>query len=559
MLHHIAAVRLFYAFLHASNEVRLILQHAGYGVFHQLFGILAIGDRQLLQSRFYVCRKMDFHTSHDKGKWSVSQIVPLVPLKHYNGRLSRPWIILGVIILYLLHLGGAGMLGPDEPRYASIGKSMAQSGDLITPRLNEKPWFEKPPLLYWMVAVGNWFRFSNEWAARLPVALASIAFLIFFGDVLSREFSPQIGAIATAILATSAGWFAYYSFALTDLPMSAALGAAMLVALFEPFEMRQRVNRGWIAGALLGVAVLGKGLVPLVLFAPVMLIVRRRRLAILGGMLIVAVPWHLLCYLRNGHLFWDDYFWKQHVARFFTPQLEHVQPFWYYLPVLLAGLFPWTPLVGLFARRRLFDDFRMLVLSVWTLYGLLFFSLARNKLPGYVLPLMPAIAILLAVAIDKAPGKQYWITACALMLVLIPTAGRILPGALVSGLSRTHIVFAASGLFFLIAAAGAAYFGWQQYAELAVACVALAAALGIVYLKNTALPVLDRTVSVRPFFANNQQQIEDSCLGDVRRAWEYGLNYYAGREIPHCAPKGDRRTRIQGSQALLSLEVPRNP
>src|ERR1019366_5975072 len=121
------------------------------------------------------------------------------------------------------------MLGPDEPRYASIGRSMATTGDLVTPRLNEQPWFEKPPLLYWMIAVGHWLHFSGEWVARLPVALASIAFLIFFGDVLSREFSPQIGAMAMAILATSAGWFAYSSFALTDLPMSAALGAAMLI------------------------------------------------------------------------------------------------------------------------------------------------------------------------------------------------------------------------------------------------------------------------------------------------------------------------------------------
>ena len=451
------------------------------------------------------------------------------------------------------------MLGPDEPRYASIGRSMAATGDLITPRLNEKPWFEKPPLLYWMVAVGHWLHFSNEWAARLPVALSSIAFLIFFGNVLAREFSPQIAAVATAILATSVGWFAYSSVALTDLPMSAALGAAMLIALFEPFEMRQRVNRGWIAGALLGVAVLGKGLVPLVLFAPVMLIVRRKRLAILGGMLIVAVPWHVLCYLRNGHAFWDDYFWKQHVARFFTPQLEHVQPFWYYVPVLLAGLFPWTPLVALLARRRIFDDVRVLMFGVWSLYGLLFFSVARNKLPGYVLPLMPAIAILLAVALEKAPGKQYWIAACAALLVILPTAGKILPQALLVGISRSNVAFAAGGLVFLMAAAVAAYFAWQQYTELAVASVALAAALGIVYLKNTALPVLDRTVSVRPFFVSSQRSLDDACLGDTRRAWEYGLDYYAGREIPHCAPKGDPRARIQGAEGLLSLEVPGHP
>jgi 4-amino-4-deoxy-L-arabinose transferase-like glycosyltransferase len=459
------------------------------------------------------------------------------------------------------------MLGPDEPRYASIGRSMAVTGDFITPRLNEKPWFEKPPLLYWMIAAGNWLRlglgFNDEWAARLPVALASIAFLIFFGDVLSREFSPPIAAMATAILATSVGWMAYSSVALTDLPMAAALGAAMLVALFEPFGMEQRLNRGWIAGALLGLAVLAKGLVPLVLFAPLLLIVRRKRLAILGGLLIVAAPWHILCWERNGSAFWDDYFWKQHVARFFTPQLEHVQPFWYYVPVLLAGLFPWTPLVGLLARRKLFEDVRVLMLSGWTLYGLIFFSVARNKLPGYVLPLLPAVAIVLAVAIDKAKGRHWWLAGClaasASMLVLLPTAGRILPQALLSGLGRSNLAFAPGGLIFLIAAAAVGWLAWQQRVELAVAGVALAAGLGIVYLKSTALPVLDRTVSVRPFWTTNQERLQNSCLGATRRMWEYGLDYYAGREIPHCAPKGDGRPQVHGAEDLLSLEVPGNP
>ena len=198
---------------------------------------------------------------------------------------------------------------------------------------------------------------------------------------------------------------------------------------------------------------LAKGLVPLVLFAPILLIVRRKRLAILAGMLIVAGPWHLLCWMRNGHAFWDDYFWKQHIARFFTPQLEHVQPFWYYLPVLLAGLFPWTPALLLLVRRKVFDDVRVLWLTGWIVYGLIFFSAAKNKLPGYMLPLLPAMAIVLAVAIDKASqlARTIWLAASACLLILLPTAGRVLPEALLAGLRRSHITFAAGGFDFLIA------------------------------------------------------------------------------------------------------------
>ena len=348
---------------------------------------------------------------------------------------------------------------------------------------------------------------SEEWAARLPIALISIAFLIFFGSMLAREFSPPIAFMASAILATSAGWVAYSFAALTDLPMSAALGAAILIALFEPFHMEQKLNRGWIAGALLGLAVLGKGFVPLVLFAPLLLIVRGRRLAILGGMLIVAAPWHIMVWVHNGSAFWNDYFWKQHVARFLTPELEHVQPFWYYIPVLLAGFFPWTPLFGLLLRGRIYDDVRVRLLAAWTLYGLIFFSAARNKLPGYVLPLMPALAIILAVALEKSrsryssspgPFVTGCLAACAGLLVLLPTAGRILPAALLVGLRRSNIALAPGGLVFLIAAGLVGWLAWSGKTELAVAGVALATGLGIMYLKSTELPLLDQAVSVRP-------------------------------------------------------------
>ncbi len=147
--------------------------------------------------------------------------------------MSRSWLIVPLLILYLLDLGGVGFISTDEPRYASIGREMARSGDWVTPRLDGAGWFEKPPLLYWMTAVGHVARLPDEWAARLPVALLSLAFLLFFYLVIAREFAVKTGIAATAILATSAAWLAYSFGAVTDLPMSAMLGAAMLMALFE--------------------------------------------------------------------------------------------------------------------------------------------------------------------------------------------------------------------------------------------------------------------------------------------------------------------------------------
>src|SRR5437016_13020333 len=129
---------------------------------------------------------------------------------------------------------------------------------------------------------------------------------------------------------------------------------------------------------------------------------RGTRVDMIAGCVVVAAPWYALCLARNGAVFWDDFFWKQHVERFYSPSLQHVQPLWYYIPVILAGLFPWTPLAALLARPKTYDDVRVRFLVAWLIFGLLFFSVAQNKLPGYVLPLMPALAIVLSVARETA-------------------------------------------------------------------------------------------------------------------------------------------------------------
>ena len=439
--------------------------------------------------------------------------------------MSRSWLIVPLLLLYVLHLGGVGFLGPDEPRYAAIGRDMAKTGDWITPRLNAQPWFEKPPLTYWLTALGHLAHLPDEWAARLPEVLISAAFLVFFYATLSREFSPRLALAATCILATSTGWMSYSFAALTDLPMSAALGAAILIAVFDD-------RRALLAGALLGLSILGKGFVPVVLFAPVLLI-NRKRFHILAAAVIVAAPWFILCWLRNGSAFWDDFFWKQHVARFLTPSLEHVQPIWYYIPVLLAGLFPWTPLAALLARRQLYTDRRLLLLALWLLYGLLFFSVAKNKLPGYLLPLLPGVAILLAAAWESARSKTIWLAASAVLLIALPTVIGILPDALLSGLTRTHITFAPVGLLFLIPVS--AVWILRKRPESALLTVALAAALGVVYLKYTTFPALDTTVSVRNFWRSHQTPVSTACVDNVNRTLQYGLNYYAAHELPPCA------------------------
>jgi 4-amino-4-deoxy-L-arabinose transferase-like glycosyltransferase len=141
------------------------------------------------------------------------------------------WLALPLAyFLYFFGLTAAGMVGPDEPRYASIGREMARSGDWITPRLWGLPWFEKPALLYWLIGAAFRFGLGPDLAPRLPIALLSVAFLALYWWMLRREFGDATAWFATLILSTSAGWWAYSQSGVTDLPLSAAFAAAMLLA-----------------------------------------------------------------------------------------------------------------------------------------------------------------------------------------------------------------------------------------------------------------------------------------------------------------------------------------
>jgi 4-amino-4-deoxy-L-arabinose transferase-like glycosyltransferase len=465
------------------------------------------------------------------------------------------------MVVYLSGLGRVGFLGPDEPRYASIGREMARSHDWITPRLDGAPWFEKSPLLYWMTGAGQLLHLSDEWAARLPLALVSLLFLWFFERTLAREFSPRVALAATGILATSAGWIAYSFAAVVDVPMSAALGAAMLIGIFGPSAIPSRARETMIlglwAGLFLGLAILAKGFVPLVLIVPVLLIARRMRFAMIGAAVLVAAPWYVLCYVRNGPVFWNEFFWKHHVERFLHPTLDHPQPFWFYVPVLLAGLFPWTPLAGLFLRPKTYADERVRFLVLWLLFALAFFSFSQNKLPGYVLPLLPMLAIVLAVALDKTPAAGWWAGACALVLIATPAIAQMLPDALLSGVTSAHFAFSrvARGWPFLVAAVGIFWLAWlgrevpgkRQQAILATSLAALSA---IAYFKIALLPVLDQRYSVRAFFRENAVHMNDACVKDVRRDWAYGLNYYAGHPLPECAGN-ERQVTVRGNQLTI--------
>jgi 4-amino-4-deoxy-L-arabinose transferase-like glycosyltransferase len=491
------------------------------------------------------------------------------------------WIALALVcVVYFYRLDAAGVLGPDEPRYASIGREMARSGDWITPRLWGHVWFEKPALLYWMIGAAFRLGLGPDLAPRLPVALFSAAFLVFFWWRLRREFGDTVAWMAALILATSAEWIGFSQIGATDLPMAAAFTAALLLAL--PWVARGETRGLTATGAFLGVAVLAKGLVPLALAAPLVWPAWKYRHLrcvlprLVLPLIAVCLPWYGLCYLRNGPAFLTDFFLKHHLERFASGALQHGEPWWFYLPVLAGALLPWTPLVFSALRRGFYRDPRRLFLLLIVAWGALLFSVSVNKLPGYVLPLIPACIVLMALGVEEpvrakesSPGREPWETdppakprngaeespawkrripallaLCALLLVLFPIAGSVLPAALLAGLSRApwptfHWIW----LVPLPLAAGSWMFGRRGRHLAAVALVACGAVLGVLYLKEGVMPEVDRVASARTLWRQLSPQSNRVCVGPIHRNWRYGLNYYSVVPLPDC-PAADRPVHV---------------
>ncbi len=448
-------------------------------------------------------------------------------------------LAVSVYLLFFHNLGGVGLLGPDEPRYAAIGRQMADSGDWITPRLWGEPWFEKPPLIYWMTAVGFRAGLGDELGPRLPVALISVVFLFFYWRVLRREFGGEAALGATAILATSAAWIGFSHAAVTDLPMTAAFSAAMLLALgwIDRGERRGLT----LAAALLGVAVLAKGLVPLVLALPLAWAGRRRLLDWLrpgpvAAFLVIAAPWYVAMVVLHGRAFFDDFFLRHHLSRFASDSLQHVQPFWFYLPVVVGALFPWSPLLALLIERPVYKDPRARLLLLWIVFGFVFFSASANKLPGYLLPLVPPAAALAGISLAQTRKKGV-LVACALLLMLVPVVAAVLPGALLRGITHTGL----SGIAWpAVALAGGVATGvwWlvrRAQSGWAVVTIAAAVVCGVVWIEALTFPVLDQTVSARGTWRRIEARRSEACVGEVNRGWRYNLNYYSGVPLPDCA------------------------
>ena len=336
------------------------------------------------------------------------------------------WPLLLVLcgITFFLGLDGLPLVGPDEPRYAEIGREMFASGDWITPRLAGYLWFEKPIWLYWGEAISYHLFGVNEFAARFPSALSALLTVCFIAFVVGKLVSRRWGLLSGGVLATSALWLGLARGASTDMVLATWIAVAVLAGHLAIRSAGKSRTGYWLLFAFaLGVSMLAKGLIGILLICLILGIHRllmkrpigksmRRNAALLWGGIAVftltIASWYVPVTLANGMVFIDEFFVNHHFKRFLTNEYHHLQPPYFYLFVAFAGILPWSFfLPGAISRLKKLgarDDERgelLLLAWVWAIIPIAFFSISKSKLPAYILPSFPPLAILIGWEVER--------------------------------------------------------------------------------------------------------------------------------------------------------------
>ena len=447
---------------------------------------------------------------------------------------KRAWLLLFIAIsaFYLWGLGYLPLVGPDEPRYAQVAREMFERRDFITPTLGGLPWFEKPPLLYWLMMLSYRLLGVTEYAARLGPAICGLitaAFVYWIARVNGLPAQPDdAGDKAPArwsalVWLSSLGAIGFSRAASFDIVLTMTVAGAF--AFFANYRARSTSDVSSVRDtgpALLigfyffaGLSTLAKGLIGFVIvFGVIGLFYAVRRELPRRGLMIslawgiplslgVAGVWFVPMIARHGWIFIDQFIIQHHFARFVSNKYHHPGPIYFYLPVIVGLAAPWTLGLGaalISARRWVWrgqnaSDWLRVFALVWLILPFVFFSFSGSKLTAYVLPVLPAIALLvgerIACALSAGRGQ-----------VLIRLTGATLIGLAAGGYWYVHGHFEVTNDCLIFAAALLAIVGWAALIRpqlrsplLVLIVVAIIVASGVAL--KCAAPALARTESVR--------------------------------------------------------------
>ncbi len=323
-----------------------------------------------------------------------------------------------MLFIWFFALGLRDLISTDEGRYADIAMEMLQTGDWITPRLNGLLYFEKPPLQYWASAIGFSIFGFNDFTARLWPGLTGFLTVISVWFTAKRLWGSLAGEYAALVVVSCAWMFTNSHFLTLDMGVSFFLALSLCCFLLAQDAQESHQQAWWMRAcwAAMAGATLSKGLIGLLIPGASLFFysvinrdikpwLRMQWISGLSIFLLLAAPWFYLVSVRNPE-FAQFFFIHEHVERFLTTTHQHEGPLWFFIPDLLIGLLPWTSLlfVMLIAgwrktdldgdKKSVFNPKRFLI--VWCGFIFVFFSISGSKLPSYILPIFPALGLLVA-------------------------------------------------------------------------------------------------------------------------------------------------------------------
>ncbi|KMW48370.1 glycosyltransferase family 39 protein [Ralstonia insidiosa] len=396
-------------------------------------------------------------------------------------RNASLWLLAAAFLaVWLGTLGYRHLIPTDEGRYAEIAREMFTTGDWVTIRYNALKYFEKPPLQMWGTALAYTLFGIGDWQARLFTALSGIAGLVFTMLAAARWWGRRTAVITGLVLVSAPMWNVGAHFNSLDMGVAGCMTmalAALLLAQHPDATRSQQRNWMWVCWASMALAVLSKGLIGVVLPGFVLVVytlvardwVLWKRLHLVTGLIVffaVGAPWFVLISARNPEFAWF-FFVHEHFQRFTSTVHNRNAPLWYFVPLLLAGFLPWlAQLPGAvrlsFARSETAaNGFRpTLMLGLWAILIFAFFSISDSKLPGYIFPIIPALAVLAALVLENT-GERAWRwqlkAFLALAVVGLAASGYV---ATMSSDMYPNAVFSRFGLFLAVAFAAGAVFTW---------------------------------------------------------------------------------------------------
>lgn len=455
----------------------------------------------------------------------------------WNRRAELAIVALVAAFIMFFQLGHLPLLDPDEPVYAQTAREMLQMGDFISPRIYGDYWYDKPPLYYWLVAASFKLFGQNEFAARFPSALLAVCGVLLAYRLGKSIFGRRAGFIAALVLATSVEYFYLGKAAVTDITLTFFMTASLLLYLREKY---------YPAYAAAGLAVLTKGPVAIVLPAAIVLahlvwtrdIGKIKRIKLVSGtllMLLVASPWYLAMYHFHGMDFVNTFLGFHNVTRFLKPEHPSGTLWYYYIPVLLLGFFPWTVFLGQ-AGKRIWQERKgpvgreLSFLAIWAGAVFVFFSLSQTKLISYILPMYPPLALITGWYIDHCISREAVQGLFAKPLILLLLLFGLLEGGLVWGalayLPALVPGVVLTGLVFGLTAAGAWLAVKQGRAIGFVGVLTGGMLLFVVVLMTSLFPAVAPALSVKEVAADFKEQYDGRAPVYVEKFLRPGFAYY---------------------------------